>query len=142
MTEDPKEEADAPAEPAEEAPAEEAQEAQPEVAEEAPMGHSGGFRMTRDSQTDEFPAYDEARKPEYKPAHRAQKVNLTVDEAVDEVREDLTDARDEVTGAWKKTQDAVESTVEEVQDAVQDVTDTKTEESPLPDRRRRRNRRA
>ena len=111
------------------------------------MGHSGGFRMTRDSQTDEFPAYDEARKPEYKPAHRAQKVNLTVDEAVDEVREDLTDARDEVTGAWKKTQDAVESTVEEVQNTVeevrQDVTDTeKPENSPLPDRRRRRNRRA
>ena len=107
------------------------------------MGHSGGFRMTRDSQTDEFPAYDEVRKPEYKPAHRAQKVNLTVDEVVDEVREDLTDARDEVTGAWKKTQDAVESTVEEVQDAVQDVTDAeKPENSPLPDRRRRRNRRA
>ncbi len=147
MTEEPKEEADAPAEPAEEASAEEAQEAQPEAAEEAPMGHSGGFRMTRDSQTDEFPAYDEARKPEYKPAHRAQKVNLTVDEAVDEVREDLTDARDEVTGAWKKTQDAVESTVEEVQNTVeevrQDVTDTeKPENSPLPDRRRRRNRRA
>ena len=132
---------DSPAEQAEDAPAvEEAEPEQPEPPEEeepsAPgAGHPGGFKMTRDHQTDEFPVYGQetADKPEYRPARRPQKVDLTT---VEEVEDDV---RDEVVGSWKKTTD----------DAPQADEPAGTEGEPedadrnaLPDRRRRRNRRA
>ena len=138
----------------EEAQTELAEESAPEPAKEeegdSPIGHAGGFRMTRDSQTDEFPAYDAPEKTEYRPARRPQRVDITVDETAEEARDAVTDAREEVTGAWRKTRDAVQDTAEDVRDtvqdaeqAVQDAADgtgaTKDgEHQPLPDRRRRR----
>ena len=139
-----------------------AQEQQPEETD-APMGHSGGFRMTRDSQTDEFPPYsqDEARKPDYKPARRSQRADLAEDTA-DDLADAAADARDEVSGAWKKTRDAKDikdvkdaeddfrTAVENAEDAVQQAAEdldggadgSSGERNRLPDRRRRRNRRS
>ena len=145
MKEESAEPADNPEEPAQE-PAEEPVQEEPQQEEEpsSSMGHSGGFRMTRDSQTDEFPVYSQDDKPDYKPARRPQKVDLTVDDTVGETQDALNDAREEVTGAWKKTKDAVEATVEEAQDAAQEAEQEvkDAEHNTLPDRRRRRNRRS
>ena len=155
MKEEPADQADQPQEAPEEPAEEQAAEPQPEETE-AEKGHSGGFRMTRDSQTDEFPPYsqDDAHKPDYKPARRAQRTEA--DEAAETFTDAAADAREEVTGAWKKARDTVQSAAETAEDAVQeaaedlkDVKDALTdadgknsERNALPDRRRRRNRRA
>ncbi len=158
MQEEPADQADQPQETPEES-AEEQPAQEPQAEEtDAPMGHSGGFRMTRDSQTDEFPPYsqDDVRKPDYKPARRSQRTDLA-EEAADELTDAAADARDEVTGAWKKTREAkddlqaaVENAEETVQQAAEDLNgaidgtaqDNGSERNALPDRRRRRNRRS
>ena len=143
----PEEPADAPdrEEPAQDAPADEAggelpgdepaEEPQEEEPSSSPMGQSGGFRMTRDTQTDEFPVYSEApEKPEYKP-RRAQRVEKMVDDLADEAEDTLADAREEVTG-WRKAADAVRDTAEEAAEKAEDTV-REAGQNNLPDRRRR-----
>ena len=120
-------------EPAQE-PAEEEAPAQPEE-EEGFKGHSGGFKMTRENQTDEFPVYTE-EKPSYRPARRTERAEKLAEEA-EKLSEDAADAaRDEVT-EWKKPAAEPETDVQPAE------TTAEPERPALPDRRRRtKNRRA
>ena len=155
--------ADSPDEPAAEATEEKKDEEEPA---DSPMGQSGGFRMTRETQTDEFPVYTQPEagreKPEYRPVRRAQQVERTVDETADiaagaaaeaaeaaeeavgdswkavrkEAEEAVTDAREAVGDSWKAVRKEAGDTLA---DTVEEArrTVTNADHSALPDRRRR-----
>ena len=98
-----------------------AEEPAPAQEEDQPGAHTGGFKMTRDTQTDEFPVYE--------PLNDAKK---QADEA-------LTDAAE-------AAEDAAETVAEDVRDVYEEA--PRPEEKPeggekaIPDRRHRRSRRS